>query len=299
MKALSTVAFILTLLGTVCAQSPAGFNYQGVARDLSGAPIPDQQIQLRIAIIQGAASGLEVYKETHSTTTNALGLFNLQIGSGSVVNGVFSSIDWGSNRHFLQIEIDGEGGSNYQLVGTSQLLSVPYALYAESGGFWKRGQIESNNALRDGVFFQKNNSRFDFFNISESIIDRPMYPQFLITQLYTDNAFGNVGEVGLNFVRREEYLDEPTLEFGFPIAQTDKRNFSWRIAGGTKMFLKGNGFLGLGTATPKATIHVADGDVYIEDIGSGVIMKSPNGQCWRMTIDDTGAFNSTSIQCPN
>ena len=116
------------------AQAPNAFNYQGVARDLSGNPIINQNIGLRISILQGSIAGTEVYKELHLVSTNNTGLFNIRVGYGSPVNDSIESINWGNGPFFLKIEMDTEGGSNYQLVGTNQLLSVPYALYAENSG---------------------------------------------------------------------------------------------------------------------------------------------------------------------
>lgn len=117
-------------LVAVSAQAPEVFNYQAVARDASGNPIASQVVSFRVSIIQGSAGGSAVYTETHSPTTTALGLVNLEVGNGLLVSGNFSTIDWGNDLFFIRIEMDITGGTNYQLMGTSQLLSVPYALQA-------------------------------------------------------------------------------------------------------------------------------------------------------------------------
>ena len=131
MKRLITMLFVLCITTAIFAQAPNVFNYQGVARDLSGNPLLDQNIGLRISILQGSISGVEAYKELHLISTNEAGLFNIHIGGGTPVSGGIETIDWGNGPYFLKIEMDPEGGSNYQLMGTNQLLSVPYALYAE------------------------------------------------------------------------------------------------------------------------------------------------------------------------
>jgi len=113
MKQVIFTLFVAFLATSIFAQAPQSFNYQGVARDLSGIPIVNQTIGLRIAILQGATSGDEIYKETHSTVTSDIGLFNLKIGTGDVTNGIFNNIDWGSDSHFLQIEIDENGEKRY------------------------------------------------------------------------------------------------------------------------------------------------------------------------------------------
>lgn len=119
---------------SVFAQAPEAFNYQAVARDNSGNPLVSRSIKVKIGILSGSISGTTVYAETHTVTTNQFGLFNLAMGSGTVVSGTFASINWGSNSFFTKVEIDPNGGNSFQLLGTSQLLSVPYALYAKNAG---------------------------------------------------------------------------------------------------------------------------------------------------------------------
>ena len=114
------------------AQSPEAFSYQAVARDATGQILSNQSVSFRVNILQGRATGTDVYAETHVTTVNDFGLVNLEIGNGVVKNGDFSAIDWGADTYFVQMEMDEAGGNNYQLLGTSQLLSVPYALYTKS-----------------------------------------------------------------------------------------------------------------------------------------------------------------------
>lgn len=115
----------------VNAQSPNAFNYQAVARDNSGSLINDQAVSFRISILQGSVSGTSVYSETHSAVTNKYGLVNLQIGNGTTGDN-FTAINWANGPYFVKVEMDDAGGSSYSLMGTSQLLSVPYALHAKT-----------------------------------------------------------------------------------------------------------------------------------------------------------------------
>ncbi len=115
------------------AQSPQAFKYQTVVRNASNQPIPNQAVSLKISILQGSATGTAVYEETHAATTNVLGIVNLEIGNGTLVSGSFAGINWGTNSYYVKIELDPAGGTAYQNMGTSQLLSVPYALYAAAG----------------------------------------------------------------------------------------------------------------------------------------------------------------------
>lgn len=129
---------LFLLLLTVCclmpaayAQSPEKINYQGVARDNSGNVLASDAIGLRITIRSVSGSGTIVYRETHSVTTNAFGLFNIQIGGGTIVSGTLAGIDWAANTYFVETEMDPAGGTSYTSLGAQQLVSVPYSLYAK------------------------------------------------------------------------------------------------------------------------------------------------------------------------
>ena len=128
MKKLFIFSFILFFGIQLFAQAPESFKYQAVVRDASGAVIPDQTVGVQIQILEGTEYGSAIYVETHSPTTNSFGLINFNIGEGSVQNGTFSAIDWGSDSYFLKVGIDINGGIAYTDMGTNQLLSVPYAL---------------------------------------------------------------------------------------------------------------------------------------------------------------------------
>jgi hypothetical protein len=126
---------IITLLLLVSfkffAQTPQGINYQGVARNASGGALTSQNIGLQISVLTGNSSGTAVYTETFNLTTDANGLFSLMIGSGTPALGTFSTIDWATGgSKWLQVSMDASGGTSYQLIGSSQFVSVPYALYA-------------------------------------------------------------------------------------------------------------------------------------------------------------------------
>ncbi len=114
------------------AQAPQAFDFQGVARDASGNVMSSQAISLRISILAGSPGGDVAYQETHSVTTSPFGLFTIQVGNGTPTQSTFPSIGWGASSHFIQVELDASGGSNFQDMGTTQLLSVPYALHARA-----------------------------------------------------------------------------------------------------------------------------------------------------------------------
>lgn len=116
------------------AQAPQKMSYQAVVRNASNNLVASAPVGMRLSILQNSPTGTPVYVETQTTSTNVNGLVSLVIGNGTVVNGSISTIDWSTGIYYIKSETDPLGGSNYTIVGTSQLLSVPYALYAENGG---------------------------------------------------------------------------------------------------------------------------------------------------------------------
>lgn len=116
------------------AQAPEGISYQAVVRNATGLPMPNADVSFRMTLHRTNPTGPQVYQEVHDTTTNARGLVSFTIGGGSPTAGTFSSIDWSAGPYFMEVELDTAGGSNYISLGTQQLVSVPYALYARSAG---------------------------------------------------------------------------------------------------------------------------------------------------------------------
>ena len=131
-KIIFTIASLLSL-NLAMAQAPQGFKYQAVSRNTSGNVLSNQTIAYRISILEGSENGTVIYSENHSATSNAHGLVNFTIGNGTINYGDFTTIDWGNNTYFVQLETN-TNGTNYDLMGTSQMMSVPYALYAKTSG---------------------------------------------------------------------------------------------------------------------------------------------------------------------
>jgi uncharacterized protein (TIGR02145 family) len=123
-----SILFLFTF--SLFGQAPQKINFQSIMRNSSGELIENKLVKLRFSIIEGHVNGSKVYIETHSKNTDASGLISLQIGTGTISNGVFSSINWGKAPYFMQLEADFSGGNNFVDLGTEELLSVPYSLYA-------------------------------------------------------------------------------------------------------------------------------------------------------------------------
>jgi hypothetical protein len=133
-RILALVLFVLISLVISYGQAPQAFKYQAIARDNNGHPLVNCDIGLRISLLQGDKNGPVVYSEAQNLTTNSTGLIDMEIGKGRILSGSFMDIDWRSTPYYLKIEMDNHGGTDYHLMGTSELLSVPYALYAENAG---------------------------------------------------------------------------------------------------------------------------------------------------------------------
>jgi hypothetical protein len=131
MKKFALTLLTLTIIISASAQTPQAMNYQAIARNSLGQIVPSQQIGVRFTITDATGSTI-FYQETHTTTTNNFGLFTLSIGKGMAVSGAIAPIDWSTGGDkFLKVEIAPDGSTNYTIQGTTQLISVPYALYAE------------------------------------------------------------------------------------------------------------------------------------------------------------------------
>ena len=128
------MTIMVLAVAAAMAQAPEKFTYQAVVRNASNSLVANAPVGVRVSILQGSATGSAVYSETHVATTNANGLVTLSIGGGSVQQGSLADIDWGNGSYFLKTETDPNGGSNYSVTSTQQLLSVPYALYAKDAG---------------------------------------------------------------------------------------------------------------------------------------------------------------------
>ena len=134
MKRIILSLVLLLLANLLFAQVPQGIKYQAVIRNSNGEVLSEQNVALRISILQSSTTGSTVYSEEHAAQTNTHGLVNFTIGEGTIVSGDFSGIPWEAGPFFIKIELDAGGGTNYTEIGTTQLLSVPYALYSGQTG---------------------------------------------------------------------------------------------------------------------------------------------------------------------
>ena len=148
------VVFLMLFTAGLYAQAPGLMNYQAVIRNSNNELLVNKEVGVRITIRQGNGHGEVVFQEVHTVASNDNGLVSLEIGSGSAVIGQLSGVDWSNGPYWLQTETDPKGGADYSISGVNQILSVPYALYAEKAGQTDRpidfvgtnGQTIRNNA---------------------------------------------------------------------------------------------------------------------------------------------------------
>ncbi|MFD2942100.1 hypothetical protein [Flavobacterium notoginsengisoli] len=124
----------VTVTFKVFAQSPEKMSYQAIIRAQDNSLVVNSRVSLKIIVHQSTATGTTVYQETHAVNTNTNGLVSLEIGTGTIVTGDFSKIAWDKGPYYIETQVDVKGGSNYNITGVTQLLSVPYALYAKTAG---------------------------------------------------------------------------------------------------------------------------------------------------------------------
>ena len=158
MKKVYTFFAAVLITASIFGQIPEKMSYQAVVRDNSNLLVVNQSVGMQISILQGASDGTAMYVETQTPTTNANGLISIEIGGGTPVTGTFESIDWSTGVYFIKTETDLTGGTNYTITGTSQLLSVPYAVYSKNAETYNETQtIEDVAVLGNSVNDQLKN----------------------------------------------------------------------------------------------------------------------------------------------
>jgi hypothetical protein len=244
MKKLYRLSFLIISFCTF-AQVPQGISYQAIALNGSGSPVVSSNVRVRLSLLDNTATGTVLFSETHLKTTNPQGLFNLTIGQGTTVSGVFATINWGTNAKFLKVEMDATGGTTFVLVGTTQLLTVPYAMYAASVG-----SIAGNANINDEIVENKS-TNFAFVDSS----DYKVYAYSIALASWSSQAFNQFASPALvvsngNFAFNDSsdnkiyvfngktgiWSSQPYNQFASPSISQSNGNFSFNDSSDNKIY---------------------------------------------------------------
>jgi len=245
--------FFLTAL--VFAQAPEKFNYQAVVRDNAGNIIANQAVSFRISVLQGSVYGASVYVETQKDTTNSYGVSVLKIGAGVPLYGTMAGITWANGPYYIKVEFDQNGGTSYITMGTTQLLSVPYALHSRTAdsvcglppetdpvfGVSPAGGITGTNIINWNTAYGWGNHADAGYLTTEA--DGSATNELQVLSISNDTVYLSNG----GFVNLASYHD--TL---------------WAISG-NNIYNSNNGNVGIGTAAPVKKLDVAGGAIQTDN----------------------------------
>jgi hypothetical protein len=249
MKKILTLATFWAMGLGLAAQAPAKMSFQAVVRNPANALVSNSAVGLQVRVLQGSPTGTPVYEETHSLTSNANGLVTAEIGSGTVVSGNFSAIDWAAGPYFLETATDPFGGTAYTLVSTAEMLSVPYALYAERSG----GSVTAGTGLGqqgDSIFAQVNSPIWNAGSIQGRPVSSNTPANNDVLQwngtAWTPAAVSGGGGGGVS---------------------------NWTVAGNNIHYTTGN--VGIGVTLPADPLHL-NGRIRLESSNGGFTAIQPN-----------------------
>ena len=291
MKRIITICAAFLMAASVFAQAPQKMSYQAVIRNSSNALVTNQAVGMRISILQGSSTGTALYIETQTPTTNANGLASIEIGGGTVVSGNFSTIDWANGPYFVKTETDPTGGTNYSIMGTSQLMSVPYALFASSvssnGGAsqW----VNSSNQWSPSGSSIYYNSGYVGIGISSNV----NYPLVVggITKV-TDN----VGSAPDEFIIFPETNNNKIRLVGSYYNSGTYPDFSFELGGTPRMFMQASsGNIGIGTTNPQRTLHVSS-VMRLEPIATAPASPAKGDMYFDSTLNKLRVYDGTTWQ---
>ncbi|CAM4013096.1 hypothetical protein FIA58_019445 [Flavobacterium jejuense] len=270
MKKIITLITVLLINTIAFAQAPQKMSYQAVIRDGSDALVVSTTIGMQISILQGSSTGTAVYVETQTPSTNANGLVSIEIGSGSVVSGNFSTIDWSTGNYYIKSETDLAGGTSYTISGTSQLLSVPYAMYAgNAGGGLANGSAIGVSPFWNGTSWVTNNTNFYNNGTNIGLYTTTPTAQLELADIY--NAGGKNLQIGDDVYLSD--VDVPNVLGIYGVQDSDRAAIKLGSTGPEVWGLNNN--IGIGNNNPTAKLDIA-GNVKISDgtQGAGKVLTS-------------------------
>lgn len=269
MKKLITLIVVLLINTITFGQVPQKMSYQAVIRDASGNLVVSTSIGMQIIIINEDVPS-PVYAETHTATTNANGLVTVPLGSGTATFGTFSSIDWSSGNYSVQVGTDITGGTSYDITGTSQFLSVPYAMYAGSAaGGLNDGSAAGVAPFWNGTTWVTNNTNFYNNGTNIGLYTTNPTAQLELADIYP--AGGKNLQIG-----DDTYLSDIDVNNTLGIyGVQDSDRAGIKLGSGGATIWGQNDNIGIGTTDPTAKLEIA-GTIKIADgtQGTGKILTS-------------------------
>lgn len=151
MKKLLTLVIVIIITSFSFGQVPEKMSYQAIVRNSGNNVVSNQMVKMQISILKGSIDGNAVYVEEQTKSTNFNGLVTLEIGTGTLISGNFTTIDWSADKYFIKTETDPTGGSNYSITGTSQLLAVPYAFHSKTADHLTGAITETDPVFNSSV----------------------------------------------------------------------------------------------------------------------------------------------------
>lgn len=260
MRNLYTLLTAIIITTSAFAQAPEIMSYQAVVRDAADNLVASSPVGMQISILQGSPSGTAAYVETHTPTSNQNGLVSIEIGNGTLVSGDFSTIDWANGPYFVKTETDPIGGTSYTITGTSQLLSVPYALFAKNSSAWQTIDDTTSTFNQVGI-----GSTSTYLGVELIVKDNVFASQLIESTGATTDA--------------ELWLKNPTGVWRIHGDQSDGNKFKLGLwtdyseAGGSNilpnsMTVDTLGNVGIGTATPNSKLTINNGALTLGGLGS-------------------------------
>jgi hypothetical protein len=281
-RILLSLAAIATLTLHSLAQAPESFNYQAVVRNAGGMILNNQPVGMRLTVQQGSIGGTAVYTETFSTTTNDYGIVNLQIGTGTSTDD-FSTIDWANGPYFMETAVDFLGGMTWVVMGTSQLMSVPYALYA-GNAYWDKHPTEDKVRYTGSVGVR------GYPGIGDSLVDLTLYS---LGDAYSE---GTMRLKGTN--ANSSYSQWTDLKSSYDGHQTSSKFSVYTRNQGImneNFVVNSLGYAGIGVSSPIANFQLQNNgfaDALIESTGNiedaSLWLKNPS-KTWRIHGDQSDA----------
>ncbi len=248
------------------AEVPQKMNYQTVVRNSAGVLISNAPIGIRTSIFQGSTSGTMVYSETQTVTTNINGLATMEIGAGNVVSGSFSGINWAAATFFLETAIDPTGGTNYTILGISQLLTVPFAMHSTLSSF----AFLADTALISKDNNWKANGNNIFTQITGNVGIGTATPNSV---LHLSRAGGMNFQMDNSISGASVFLSTPSAGATGGVGTGGNFDFPIFTNGFDRLTVKTDGKIGIGTTTPAALLDV-NGDAKINGLTVG---RGPSG----------------------